>query len=187
MTALIAAGRRKEFEFLRSVCRSFQERLALGEAIRQGWTASGIEAEARRYTGRGDLKYRIAIKDASERRYYSPEEQAADWAAWHEAEAAKAARAAIKVTRATKPKVPPEYKAILAACRNMLDIDRLSAALEAEWQADDIKYLARQFCEVATRHRVKMKETPASIRFALEMILGRPAGQYSPYLPRPSH
>ncbi|MBR0899958.1 hypothetical protein JQ616_33825 [Bradyrhizobium tropiciagri] len=186
MTAPIAAGRRKEFEFLRSVCRTLQERSTLGTAIRQGWSASGIEAEARIYKGKGDLKYRIAIQDASERRYYSPEERAADEARWKANEEVMAARAAIAVTHATKPKVPPEYKPVLAACRNMLDIDRLSAVLEAGWLADDIRYLARQFCWVATRHRVTMKETPAAIRFALEMIEGKPAGKLSPYLPRPN-
>ncbi|GAB7000130.1 MAG: hypothetical protein CFE30_15945 [Bradyrhizobium sp. PARBB1] len=187
MTALIAAGRRKEFAFLRSVCRSLQERFTLGEAIRQGWTASAIEADARRYTGRGgDLKYRIAIQDASQRRYYSPEERAADEARWKANEGARAARAAIKLTRSTKPNVPADYKPILAACRDMLDIDRLTAVLEAGWSADDIRYLARQFCWVATNHRVKMKETPAAFRFTLEMVQGRPAGTYSPYLPRPN-
>jgi hypothetical protein len=65
----------------------------------------------------------------------------------------------------------------------MLDCDRLSSALEAGWSATDINYLARQFSEVACR--VPFKETPAAIRFALEMIEGRPAGRFSTYLPRP--
>ncbi|MET4292504.1 hypothetical protein [Bradyrhizobium sp. LB5.2] len=156
----------------------------LGVAIRQGWTAPGIEAEARRYTGKGDLKYRIAIQDASKRRYYTPEEQAADQARWKELEDAQAARAAIKATRATRPTMPAEFNTIRAACRNMLDCDRLSAALEAEWSAKDINYLARQFSEVACG--VKLKETPSGIRFALEQIEGRPGGQFSPYLPRQS-
>lgn len=154
----------------------------LGEAIRQGWTASGIEAAARRYSGKGDLKYRIAIQDASKRRYYSPEEQAADDARIRAIEEQQAARAAIKATRATRPNVPSEFKAIRAACRNMLDCDRLSTVLEAGWSVSDINFLARQFSEVACG--VKLKETPSAIRFALEMIGGRPAGQFSPYLPR---
>lgn len=154
----------------------------LGEAIRQGWTATGIEAEARRYSGKGDLKYRIAIQDASKRRCYSPEEQAADQARWKEVEDSQAARAAIKAARATRPSAPPEFKVIRAACRNMLDCDRLSTVLEAGWSASDINFLARQFSEVACG--VEMKETPSAIRFALEMIGGRPAGQFSPYLPR---
>lgn len=173
---------REAFKFLRSVCKNFQERLKLGDAIRQGWTAPGIEAEARRYSGKGDLKYRIAIQDASKRRYYSPEEQAADQARWKEQENALAARAAIKATRATRPKVPPEFSGIRAACRDMLDCDRLSAALEAEWSAEDINYLARQFSEVACG--AQMKATPSAIRFALEMIQGKSGGQFSPYLPR---
>lgn len=174
-------GAREAFKLLRSVCKSFQERLMLGEAIRQGWTASGIEAEARRYSGKGDLKYRIAIQDASKRRYYSPEEQAADQAQWKELEDTQAARAAIAATRATRLNVPPEFKSIRAACRNMLDCDRLSAALKAGWSANDINFLARQFSEVACG--VKLKETPSAIRFALEMMQGKPGGQFSPYLP----
>lgn len=153
----------------------------LGEAIRQGWTASGIEVEARRYTGKGDLRYRIAIQDASKRRYYGPEEQAVDQTRWKELEDAQAVRAAIKATRATRPNVPPEFKTIRAACRNMLDCDRLSAAFEAGWSANDINFLARQFSEVACG--VKLKETPSAIRFALEMMQGKLGGQFSPYLP----
>ncbi|MCG2642444.1 MULTISPECIES: hypothetical protein [Bradyrhizobium] len=182
MTTAPQPGAREAFKLLRSVCKNFQERLMLGEAIRQGWTASGIEAEARRYSGKGDLKYRIAIQDASKRRYYSPDEQAADQARLKELEDAEAARAAIKATRATRPNVPPEFNVIRAACRSMLDCDRLSAALEAEWSAADINYLARQFSEVACG--VEMKETPSAIRFTLEMIQGKPGGQLSPYLPR---
>ena len=182
MTTTPHPGAREAFKFLRSICRDFQERLMLAEAIRQGWPASGIEAEARRYTGKGDLKFRIAIQDASKRRYYSPEEQAADQVRWKELEEAQAARSAIKATRATRPKVPPEFAGIRAACRNMLDCDRLSSALDAEWTASDIDYLARQFSEVACG--VQMKATPSAIRFALEMIQGKPGGQLSPYLPR---
>ncbi|MFB6458637.1 hypothetical protein [Bradyrhizobium tunisiense] len=182
MTNAPRPGTREAFKFLRSVCRTFQERLMLGEAIRQGWTAPGIEAEARRYSGKGDLKFRIAIQDASKRRYYSPEEQSADQARWKEPEDAQAARAAIKATRTTRPNVPPEFAAIRAACRNMLDCDRLSAAFEAGWSASDISYLARQFSEVACG--VQMKVTPSAIRFTLETIQGKPGGQLSPYLPR---
>ncbi|WP_424578432.1 hypothetical protein [Bradyrhizobium sp. USDA 326] len=140
------------------------------------------EAEARRYSGKGDLKFRIAIQDASKRRYYSPDEQTADQARWKELEDARAPRAAKKATRATRPNVPPEFAAIRAACRNMLDCDRLSAALETGWSANDINFLARQFSEVACG--VEMKETPSAIRFTLEMIQGKPGGELPPYLPR---
>lgn len=64
----------------------------------------------------------------------------------------------------------------------MLDCDRLSASLEAEWSAKDISFLARQFSEVACG--VKLKETPSAIRFALEMVQGKPGERFSPYLPR---
>lgn len=176
---------REAFKRLRSACQSFEERLTLGEAIRNGWTAPAIEAAAGMYSGRGagDLKYRLAIQDCSKRTYYSPEDRAADEARLAARQAEEDARAAITITRGTMP-VPPEFKAIRAACRNMLDCDRLSAALEAGWLAKDINFLARQFCWVATRHRVEMKETPSAIRFTLEMIQGRPGGHYSPYLPR---
>lgn len=176
---------REAFKRLRHACQSFEERLTLGEAIRNGWTAPAIEAEARKYIGRvkGDLRLRVAIRNCSERTYYTPEKLAADEALRLARQAEKDARAAITITRETMP-VPPEFKAIRAACRNMLDCDRLSAALEAGWLAKDINFLARQFCWVATRHRFEMKETPSAIRFALEMIEGRPGGQYSPYLPR---
>jgi hypothetical protein len=102
----------------------------LGKAIRSGWPAHAIEAEARSKRGRAskDLKHLMAIRDAAKCRYYRPEERAADAAWLREKQAALDARDAIKATRATRPPVPPEYKSIRAACRSMLDVDRLSSA-----------------------------------------------------------
>lgn len=133
------------------------------------------------FTGRTSkkMKCRRAIQYASQHRYYSPEERAADEAALREQQATMEARDAIKATRATRPKVPPEYKAIRAACRSELDCDHLSAALEAGWPAKHINFLARQLSVAASR--IPNKETPAAIRMALSMIQGWPAGQYYSY------
>jgi hypothetical protein len=173
------AETRASFDFLRSVCRDFHERLVLGEAIRQGWPAHAIEAAAGIYSGRSSqkIKLRLAIRDCATRRYYSPEEQAADWARYREREAAREARDAIKATNATRPKCPPEYRSIRAACRSMLDCDRLSSALEAGWSAEDIRCTARQL-SICVIH-VPNRETPATLRAALELIEGRAAGDLS--------
>jgi hypothetical protein len=152
-------------------------------ALSRGWPPLALEAEARNRRGPKRKRYKrlYAIHDATTRRYYTPEERAADLAWLQEIENAEKARDAIKATRATRPKAPQEYKAIGAACRSMLDCDRLSSALEAGWRASDINLLARAFSVIASR--VPNKETPASIRFALSMIEGRPAGHYPPFLP----
>jgi hypothetical protein len=174
--------KRASFDFLRSVCRDFQERLILGEAIRQGWPAHAIEATARMYSGRGSkkIKLRHAIRDCAARRYYGPEEQVADETWLRKREAANEARAAIKATRATRPKVPPTYKSIRAACRSLLDCDRLTSALEAGWSAEDIRCTARQL-SICIIH-IPNRETPATLRAALELIEGRPAGHFLPRL-----
>lgn len=146
----------------------------LGEAIRNGWTAAGIAHEAGVFRGSRKGRYRAAIHSASQRRYYSPEQRAADLAALQEANAAEAARDAIKTTNATRPVVPIEYKAIRAACKSMLDCDRLSWAVNEGWRAADIALIARQLNSVASR--IPNKETPAAYRWALGWIEGSPAG-----------
>ncbi len=182
---------RASYDRLRSICRDFNDRLILGEAIRNGWPASAIEDVAQGYGGRApiDRKRLSAIHETSKRKYYSPEQQAVDWAAYHEAQAASDARDAIKATKATKatrPMVPPEYASLRAACRSMLDCDHLAWAFREGWTAEDIRYLARQTSSVVGR-RVHNKETPGSIRLALSLIQGHPAGVYRGYLPRPSN
>jgi hypothetical protein len=123
------------------------------------------------------LQAAYALEDAASRHYYSPEEQAADEARWAQIEAEEAARRAIKATRAIRPVIPSnEYAPIRAACRNMLDCDRLQVVLDAGWTATDIKYLARQHSVVVGR-RVRSKETPGAIRLVLELIRGCPAGR----------
>jgi hypothetical protein len=181
------AETRASFSYLRSVCRSFEERLVLGEAIRNGWTARGIELEAGIFSGRGpkDLKYRLAIQNASKRQYYSPEQQAADEQLLREKQEADDAREAIKATKDTRPKIPSsDYAPIRAACKSMLDCDRLQAVLDAGWCAADIMYLARVHSEVAVH--VPNKATPGAIRFALALIENWPAGQYYSWFPRPT-
>ncbi|WP_157038777.1 hypothetical protein [Rhodopseudomonas palustris] len=152
----------------------------LGEAIRNQWPAHAIEAAARQYKGRGDLKYRLAIQDASKRRYYSPEERAADYAALHERQAELEARSAMKATKATRPSVPPEFKAARAACRSVLDCDRLKAALEAGWLPEQLNYVARQLSKKASR--VAFRETPAAYRHAFEFINGADPAHFT-FLP----
>lgn len=176
---------RASFDYLRSVCRSFEERLVLGEAVRQGWPAHAIEAEACIYSGRTSKKnkMRLAIQDAARRRYYSPEQRAADEAASNALQGERDARDAIPATRATRPNVPPEYKQIRAACRSLLDCDNLTAAIEAGWTVPQLDCLARQWCEVATRNRLKMKETPASYRRTLGFIRGTTPEDLLQWLP----
>ena len=67
---------RQRYTYLRSVCRDFDERMLLGEAIRNGWTADTLTklAEYFRdpYGGRirhKDLAYRYAIHKAASRQY----------------------------------------------------------------------------------------------------------------------
>jgi hypothetical protein len=177
---------RASFDRLRSICRDFNDRLILGEAIRNGWPASAIEDVAQGYGGRFpiDRKRLAAIHDTSKRKYYSPEERAADEARWQEAQAALDARDAIKATKATRPNVPPEFATLRAACRSMLDCDHLLWAFNEGWTAEDIRYLARQL-SCAVGRRVHNKETPGSLRLALSLIQGHPAGTYYGYLPRP--
>ncbi|MBR0751736.1 hypothetical protein JQ604_06040 [Bradyrhizobium jicamae] len=178
---------RASYDRLRSICRDFNDRLILGQAIRNGWPASAIEEVAQGYGGPGsiDRKRLSAIYDTAKRQYYSPEQRAADWAAYEEAQAAADARDAVKATKATRPKVPPEYASLRAACRSMLDCDHLSWALEEGWTAEDIRYLARQHSAVVGR-RIPNIETPGAIRLALGLIQGREAGVYRGWLPRPS-
>lgn len=178
---------RASYRRLRDVCKSFEERLLLGEAIRRGWPAHAIESAAKIYSGRcsKDIKLRQAIQDTAKRTYYSPEQQAADRAAHEAQEAANDARRAIRATKSTRPIVPSkEWAPIRAACASMLDCDRLQTILDEGWDALDVIWLARQFSEVAG-HRKPLVATPAAIRLTLELIEHRAAGQYSPFLPRP--
>jgi hypothetical protein len=171
---------RSSFDYLRSVCRDFNERLVLGDAIRNGWTADGIAHEAGTYKGSRKGRHLVAIYNASRRRYYSPEQRAADQAALQALNAAEEARDAIKATKATRPVVPIDYKAVRAACRSMLDCDRLSWAVNEGWRAADIALIARQLSNVAS-HKPN-RETPASYRSALSWIEGKPAGHCPPFL-----
>ena len=173
---------------LRSACRSPEAKELLHRALDRGWPALAIEELAKGVRGPKQKLYKrlYAIQDAASRRYYSPEERVADEARWAQTEAHEAARKAVKATKATRPAIPSkEYAPIRAACRTMLDCDRLQDALGAGWAAGDIKYLARQFSEVAIHQ--PLRETPASIRFALELIQGWPAGRYFSYLPASSN
>lgn len=166
---------------LRSACRTEAAKDLLRQALDEGWPALAIEdlisTDACNRRVRKGIKRLYAIQAAASRRYYSPEERAADEARWREREAAEDARAAIKATKATRPVVPPEYKAIRAGCINMLNCDHLAYALEAGWTAADILFLTRHHSCVVGR-RVNGKETPAAIRLVLALIQGWPAGRF---------
>jgi hypothetical protein len=171
---------------LRSACRTDAAKDLLRQALDSGWPALAIEGlittDACNRRLRKGIKRLYAIQEATSRRYYSPEERSADEARFRERQAAEDARAAIKATKATRPAVPPEYKAIRTACVNMLNCDHLSSALEAGWKAADILRLARAHSGIVGR-RVYGKETPGAIRLVLELIQGWPAGRYRSYLP----
>lgn len=68
----------------RSLCRSPETRIILQKAIDNGWTALAIDELASRVRGpkKKIVKRVYALRDAASRRYYSPEEYAADLAAW---------------------------------------------------------------------------------------------------------
>lgn len=179
---------RDSYARLRAVCKSFEERLVLGEAVRRGWPALAIEREARKYSGRTskDIKLRHAIQETSQRRYISPDEIAADQAWLAAKEAVEATRKSIRATKANRPTIPSQaWSPIRAACLTALDCDHLQTILDDGWDPDDVLYLSRQL-SIVVGHRRPNVHTPAAIRLALELIQGRAAGQYSPYLPRPS-
>lgn len=181
------SAHRASYERLRDACDSFEERLRLGEAIRKGWPSHAIEAEAQNIRSRMTIKRKrqYAIYDCSRRTYFSPEYHAETAKILAAEEAADAARKAIKATRATRPTTPSEeWSTIRAACMNMYDCDALQTILDDGWCAADVLFMARQFSCVVGRRRAGL-ETPGSIRFALSMIQGHPAGTYGSFLPRP--
>jgi hypothetical protein len=75
---------RQRFSYLRSVCRGFDERMMLGDAIKNGWTAEALTKfaeNARTPYGGGirhkHLAYRYAIQNAAARQYSPTRQQEA--------------------------------------------------------------------------------------------------------------
>ena len=69
---------RRGYSYLRSVCRGFDERMLLGDAIKNGWTAEALTklAEYSRDPYGGGIRhkhlaYRYAIHKAASRPYVS--------------------------------------------------------------------------------------------------------------------
>ncbi|RYH59240.1 MAG: hypothetical protein EON54_11245 [Alcaligenaceae bacterium] len=132
------SAHRASYERLRDACDTLEERLTLGEAIRKGWPAASIEDEAKNIRAHAPIKRKrqTAIYECSRRFYISPEQKAADQAAFDAEEAADDARKAVKATRATRPTTPSkEWAPIRSACRDMYDCDALQTILDDRWCA----------------------------------------------------
>lgn len=170
---------RQSYSYLRSVCRGFDERMTLGDAIRNGWNAKAITklAEESRYQYRGsqskETAYRHAIRKAASQRYVSDEEKEARHRELEALLAECAARAAIKATKDNRPTVPAKFKAFLTACQNMEDCDRLITVIEGGWSASDLVKIAEGF-----GRGVNGKPTPLSMRLAVSTSGGNPPGQH---------
>lgn len=179
------SAHRLSYERLRDACDTFEERLTLGEAIRNGWPSHAIEAEAQNIRSRMTIKRKRqhAIYDCSRRTYYSPDQRAADAAWLAEKVAEDAALKAVKATKATRPVIPSkDWAPIRTACLTMLDCGRLQTILDDGWKPSDVLYIARVHSEVSV-HR-PFVESPGAIRFALALLQGHPAGEYCGWFPR---
>lgn len=111
----------------RSLCRSPEARIILQKALDNGWTALAIDRLASGIRGprKKIIKRDRALQDAASRRYYSPEEYAADLAAWERSAEA--------------------FRYLRSVCQDFKERLVLGTAIRNGWGATALTKLAESF------------------------------------------
>jgi hypothetical protein len=111
----------------RSLCRSPEAKALLQKAFDNGWNALAIDELASRIRGpiKKIFKRDRALQDAASRRYYSPEEYAADLAAWERSAEA--------------------FRYLRSVCRDFKERLVLGEAIRNGWGATALTKLAESF------------------------------------------